>query len=107
MDVNMPELDGFELAQLIRQHPRCREAPRSSSCRRSTSPTSTACAATQTGAVDYVSVPVVPEILRAKIGVLRRPLPQDGASSSASTARWRSACAARTAELEASVAQLA
>ena len=23
MDVNMPEIDGFELASMIRQHPRC------------------------------------------------------------------------------------
>ena len=29
------------------------------------------------GAVDYLPVPVVPEILRAKVGGLRRPLPQD------------------------------
>ena len=25
MDVNMPELDGFELAEMIREHPRCKK----------------------------------------------------------------------------------
>ena len=68
MDVNMPELDGFELAAMIRQHPRCRRtaiifvsAVHLSDVDR--------VKGYETGAVDYVSVPVVPEILRAKIGV--------------------------------------
>ena len=34
IDVCMPELDGFELAAMIREHPRF-QRPRSSSCRRS------------------------------------------------------------------------
>jgi signal transduction histidine kinase len=68
MDVNMPELDGFELAAMIRQHPRCDRtaiifvsAVHLSDIDR--------VKGYATGAVDYVSVPVVPEILRAKIGV--------------------------------------
>jgi signal transduction histidine kinase len=68
MDVNMPELDGFELAAMIRQHPRCRRtaiifvsAVHLTDIDR--------VKGYETGAVDYVSVPVVPEILRAKIGV--------------------------------------
>src|SRR5512141_2725292 len=68
MDVNMPDVDGFELAQLIRQHPRCEKtailfvsAIHLTDLDR--------LRGYQTRAVDYVSVPVVPEILRAKIGV--------------------------------------
>ena len=68
MDVNMPELDGFELAAMIRQHPRCQRtaiifvsAVHLSDLDR--------VKGYATGAVDYVSVPVVPEILRAKVGV--------------------------------------
>src|SRR6478609_6858212 len=68
MDVNLPELDGFELAAMIRQHPRCKKtaiifvsAVHLTDWDR--------LRGYESGAVDYVSVPVVPEILRAKIGV--------------------------------------
>jgi signal transduction histidine kinase len=68
LDVSMPDIDGFELANLIRQHPRYQ---------------STAIIfisgvhltdldrirGYQRGAVDYISVPVVPELLRAKVSV--------------------------------------
>ena len=68
VDVCMPDLDGFELATMIREHPRFRETAiifvsgvhltefdrlRGYSV----------------GAVDYVPVPIVPEILRAKVTV--------------------------------------
>jgi signal transduction histidine kinase len=68
VDVCMPELDGYELAAMIRQHPRFQKTSiifvsailmndldrvRGYAC----------------GAVDYVPVPVVPEILRAKVSV--------------------------------------
>src|SRR5687767_3602370 len=67
-DVSMPDLDGFELAKMIRDHPRYRQT------------SIIFCSAIhmsdldrlkgyQCGAVDYVSVPVVPEILRAKVSV--------------------------------------
>ncbi|MGB9030471.1 MAG: ATP-binding protein [Acidobacteriaceae bacterium] len=68
MDVSMPELDGFELADMIREHPRfgktaiifisgvhLTDADKINGYRR--------------GAVDYISVPIIPEVLRAKIGV--------------------------------------
>lgn len=68
MDVSMPELNGFELAEIIRQHPRYQKTAiifvsgvHLSDFDR--------LKAYERGAVDYVSVPVVPEILRAKVGV--------------------------------------
>jgi signal transduction histidine kinase len=68
MDVSMPELDGFELADIIRQHPRFEKtaiifisAVHLTDIDR--------LKGYQRGAVDYVSVPVVPELLRAKVSV--------------------------------------
>src|ERR1700759_3110701 len=68
MDVSMPEMDGFEMAEIIRQHPRFQktaiifisgvhltDVDRLKGYQR--------------GAVDYLSVPVVPELLRAKVSV--------------------------------------
>jgi signal transduction histidine kinase len=66
MDVSMPELDGFELADMIRQHPRFQKtailfisAVHLTDLDR--------IKGYQRGAVDYISVPVVPELLRAKV----------------------------------------
>src|SRR6202049_4244452 len=68
MDVSMPEIDGFELAQMIRQHPRFQKtaiifisAVQLTDVDRLTG--------YALGAVDYISVPVVPEVLRAKVNV--------------------------------------
>jgi PAS domain S-box-containing protein len=68
MDVSMPEIDGFELTDMIRQHPRFQKTPiifvsavHLSEIDR--------IRGYQSGAVDYISVPVVPEILRAKVSV--------------------------------------
>src|ERR1700761_570399 len=68
MDVSMPEIDGFELADMMRQHPRFQKTPiifvsavhltEMDRIR-----------GYQTGAVDYISVPVVPDVLRAKVSV--------------------------------------
>jgi PAS domain S-box-containing protein len=68
IDVCMPELDGFELAKIVREHPRFQktaiifvsgvmfdERDRLRGY--------------ELGAVDYVPVPVVPEILRARVGL--------------------------------------
>ena len=68
MDVSMPEIDGFELADMTRQHPRFQhtaiifisgihltDLDRLQGYQR--------------GAVDYISVPVNPELLRAKVKV--------------------------------------
>ena len=68
MDVSMPELDGFELAGIIRQHPRFqRTAIIFISAVHLTDLDRVK--GYQRGAVDYISVPVVPELLRAKVSV--------------------------------------
>ncbi len=68
MDVSMPDVDGFELADVIRQHPRFqRTAIIFISGVHLTD--SDRIQGYRSGAVDYISVPVVPEVLRAKIGI--------------------------------------
>src|ERR1035437_6712656 len=68
MDVSMPELDGVELADVIRQHPHFQKtAIIFISGIHLTD--SDKIQAHRSGAVDYISVPVVPEVLRAKIAV--------------------------------------
>jgi len=67
-DVSMPRMNGFELADMIRQHPRFQQTPILFI---------SAVLLTdfdrlkgyQAGAVDYISVPIVPELLRAKVSV--------------------------------------
>jgi PAS domain S-box-containing protein len=68
MDVSMPEMDGFEMAEIIRQHPRFQKtaiifisAVHLTDIDR--------LKGYERGAVDYISVPVVPEVLRAKVSV--------------------------------------
>jgi PAS domain S-box-containing protein len=68
VDVCMPDLDGFELAAMIREHPRCQKtaiifisAIHLTDVDR--------LRGYEMGAVDYVPVPVVPEVLRAKVRI--------------------------------------
>jgi PAS domain S-box-containing protein len=68
MDVSMPELDGFQLAAMIRQHPRFqRTAIIFVSAVHLTDVDQLK--GYEHGAVDYISVPVVAEVLRAKVRV--------------------------------------
>ena len=69
LDVNMPEMDGFETASLIHQHPRFEKTPiifvtgvHVTDLDR--------LKGYELGAVDYVYIPLVPEILRGKVQVL-------------------------------------
>jgi len=69
LDVNMPTMDGFETADLIHQHPRYERTPiifvtavHINDLDR--------LKGYELGAVDYVYIPVVPEILRSKVAVL-------------------------------------
>src|ERR1700730_1569458 len=67
-DVCMPELDGFELAAMIRDHPRFRQtAIIFISAVALTDPDRVK--GYSYGAVDYVLVPIVPELLLAKVRV--------------------------------------
>jgi signal transduction histidine kinase len=68
MDVSMPGMDGFETAEMIHAHPRFQSTPivfvsgiHVTDLDR--------LRGYQHGAVDYVSVPVIPELLRAKVRV--------------------------------------
>lgn len=68
MDVSMPGMDGFETAQMIHQHPRFQNVPiifisgiHVTEIDR--------LKGYQHGAVDYVPVPVIPQLLRAKVRV--------------------------------------
>jgi signal transduction histidine kinase len=68
LDVSMPGMDGFETAAMIHDHPRFEHTPiifvtavHDTEFDR--------LRAYKLGAVDYVSVPVVPEILRSKVEV--------------------------------------
>jgi len=68
VDVYMPDTDGFELAAMIREHPRYRDtaiifisAILLNDIDR--------LRGYEMGGVDYVSVPVIPEVLRAKVSV--------------------------------------
>src|SRR5215471_8743801 len=68
MDVSMPDMDGFELASMIRQHPRFhRTAIIFISAVHLTD--LDRLKGYERGAVDYISVPVIPELLRAKVAV--------------------------------------
>ncbi len=68
MDVSMPEMDGFELADMIHHHPRFQKtAIIFISAVHLTD--GDRIRGYQSGAVDYISVPVVPELLRAKVSV--------------------------------------
>ena len=69
LDVSMPEIDGFEAARLIRQHPRYERTPIIfvTGVRLDEPDRLTGYAL---GAVDYVSIPIVPQILRSKVSVL-------------------------------------
>jgi signal transduction histidine kinase len=66
LDVSMPEMGGLELAGMIRQHPRFQQtaiifisAVHMTDRDR--------LAGYESGGVDYISVPVIPELLRAKV----------------------------------------
>jgi signal transduction histidine kinase len=111
VDVCMPELDGYELAAMILQHPRFQKTSiifvsailmtdldrlRGYEC----------------GAVDYVLVPVVPEILRAKVSVFAdlyrktRALERLNSELERRVAERTSALEATAAVLEATTAAL-
>jgi two-component system, sensor histidine kinase and response regulator len=68
LDVNMPEMDGFETAQMIRQRPSLEHIPILFVTALSTTDADVF-KGYSFGAVDYVLTPILPEILRTKVGV--------------------------------------
>ena len=104
VDVCMPDLDGFQLAAMIRDHPRFQKTAiifisaillsEMDSLR-----------GYEMGAVDYVPVPVVPEVLRAKVKVFAE-LYRKTRELEQLNQQLEARVAERTAALEASTAQL-
>lgn len=105
VDVYMPETDGFELAAMIRAHPRFQKtaiifisAILLADIDR--------LRGYEMGAVDYVPVPVIPEVLRAKVKVFielyrkTRQLEQLNSALEERVAERTSALAASTAQLQ-------
>ncbi|MBC7835384.1 MAG: hybrid sensor histidine kinase/response regulator [Phycisphaerales bacterium] len=68
LDVNMPGMDGFETAQLMRSRRRSAHTPVIFVSAISLSETD-ALRGYSLGAVDYICAPIIPEILRAKVSV--------------------------------------
>jgi DNA-binding response OmpR family regulator len=104
IDVVMPQIDGFQLAAMIREHPRFEKLAIIFVSGVQIAETDHL-RGYEIGAVDYVTVPVVPELLRAKVKVfieLYRKTRQLEALNMELEAR----VAARTAELEAQTERL-
>jgi PAS domain S-box-containing protein len=104
IDVCMPELDGFQLAAMIREHPRFQQtAIIFISAIHLTD--MDLLKGYEMGAVDYVPVPVVPEVLRAKVKVFAELYRKTRQLEQLNT-ELEARVAERTAELEASNARL-
>ncbi|MBL6457172.1 response regulator [Belnapia sp. T6] len=104
IDVVMPDLDGFELATMIREHPRFeRTAIIFVSAVHMTD--LDRLRGYEVGAVDYVPVPVVPDLLRAKVRVFA-DLHRKTRQLERLNAELERRVAARTAALEASTERL-
>jgi two-component sensor histidine kinase/DNA-binding response OmpR family regulator len=104
IDVCMPDLDGFQLASMIREHPRFEQTAiifvsaihlNEVDFRRGY----------EMGAVDYVPVPVIPEVLRAKVKIFAELYRKTRALEKLN-AELESRVRERTAELEASTVRL-
>jgi two-component system sensor histidine kinase/response regulator len=68
LDVNMPNMDGFETAALIRQRPRFEKTPIIFVTAYNTTDLDRL-KGYELGAVDYLFLPVVPQVLKAKVSV--------------------------------------
>jgi two-component sensor histidine kinase/CheY-like chemotaxis protein len=104
VDVCMPELDGFELAAMIREHPRFQKTAMIFISAIQVSDIDRL-RGYEMGAVDYVPVPVIPEVLRAKIKVFAE-LYRKTRQLERLNAELEDRVRARTAELEESHARL-
>ncbi|MDP2375741.1 MAG: response regulator [Reyranella sp.] len=104
IDVVMPGVDGFELAAMIREHPRFQKLAMIFVSAVQIADTDHL-RGYQIGAVDYVTVPVVPEVLRAKVKVFLE-LYRKTRQLEEMNVELERRVAARTAELEAQTERL-
>src|SRR5262249_42313686 len=104
VDVCMPDLDGFQLAAMIREHPRFQRTAMIFISAIHLSDMDHL-RGYEMGAVDYVPVPVIPEVLRAKVKIFAE-LYRKTRQLERLNIELEQRVAARTFELEASTAQL-
>src|SRR4051794_26837532 len=104
MDVSMPELDGFQLASMIREHPRFQKIAMIFVSAIHLAEIDHL-RGYEMGAVDYVPVPVVPEVLRAKVRVFT-DLYRKNRQLERLNLELERRVVERTAELQASTARL-
>lgn len=104
IDVVMPQIDGFQLAAMIREHPRFQKLAMIFVSGVQIADTDHL-RGYEIGAVDYVAVPVVPEVLRAKVKVFVE-LYRKTRQLEALNAELEQRVAARTGELAAQTALL-
>src|SRR6202012_3023882 len=104
VDVCMPELDGFEFAAMIREHPRFQKTSMIFISAIQVSDIDRL-RGYEMGAVDYVPVPVVPEVLRAKVKIFAE-LYRKTRQLERFNAELEDRVRARTAELEESNGRL-
>ena len=104
IDVVMPGVDGFELAAMIREHPRFQKLAMIFVSAVQIAETDHL-RGYEIGAVDYVTVPVVPEVLRAKVKVFLE-LYRKTRQLEEMNIELERRVAARTAELEAQTERL-
>src|SRR6201988_3794346 len=104
MDVSMPELDGFQLASMIREHPRFQKIAMIFVSAIHLAEIDHL-RGYEMGAVDYGPVPVIPEVLRAK-GRIFADLYRTTRQLERLNAELERRVAERTAQLETSTARL-
>jgi two-component sensor histidine kinase/DNA-binding response OmpR family regulator len=104
VDVSMPELDGFQLAAMVREHPRYQKTPIIFVSAIHLADVD-ALRGYEMGAVDYVPVPVIPEVLRAKVRVFAE-LYRKSRQLERLNRELERRVSERTAELETSTASL-
>ena len=104
IDVVMPGVDGFELAAMIREHPRFQKLAIIFVSAVQIADTDHL-RGYEIGAVDYVTVPVVPEVLRAKVKVFLE-LYRKTRQLEEMNIELERRVAARTAEIEAQTERL-
>ncbi len=104
VDVCMPDLDGFQLAAMIREHPRFQNTAMIFISAIHLTDVDRL-RGYEMGAVDYVPVPVIPEVLRAKVRIFAE-LYRKTRQLERLNAELEERVAARTAELEASATRL-